>query len=170
MKISHLCLLLLIMMTSCSRKSEKELYDEGNVAYVQKNFQIAVDRFQAVVDEFPNTAYAETCQFQIAMIYNNDMHDPRKAVQAYQKFYEAFPSSAEAPHALFLVGFLYNNELKSIDSARFAYELFLQKYPAHSLAVSAKFELETLGIDPSQVLQSQRASTSEQPEQSNAKQ
>jgi len=167
MKLSYLSLILLILLASCSRKSEKELYDEGREQQEQKNFQLAIERFQEVVEKFPQTAYAETSQYLIAIIYNNDLHDTRKAVTAYQKFYTLFPLSAEAPNALFLTGFLYNNELHNIDSARIAYEAFLQRYPAHALAVSAKFEVETLGKDPTQVLQLQAATESESKEQSN---
>ena len=32
------------------------------------------------------------------------------------------------------------------------YELFLQKYPNHNLAPSAKFELDNMGKDPTEVL------------------
>jgi len=45
-----------------------------------------------------------------------------------------------------------NNELHKLDSARVLYEAFLQQYPNHDLAVSARFELETLGKDPTQFL------------------
>lgn len=165
MKHPLLYLLLLCTLTSCSRKSDKELFDEGKAAQAQRNFQLSIDRYQSVVDQFPKSAYAETSQYVTAIIYNNDLHDARKAISAYRKFYDVFPSSPEAANALFLVGFLYNNEVKNIDSARIAYELFLQKYPSHSLAVSAKFELETLGRDPTQVLQSQKTAATESSEQ-----
>ena len=39
-----------------------------------------------------------------------------------------------------------------IDSARRVYQIFLEKYPSHELATSARFELETLGKDPSSLL------------------
>ena len=168
MKQSHLFLLLLILVTSCSRKSDKELFEEGKIAQSKQNYQLAVERYQAVVEQYPASAYAETSQYYVAIVYNNDLHDTRKAIEAYQKFYDTFQTSNEAPNALFLIGFLYNNELKNIDSARMAYESFLQKYPSHTLAVSAKFELETLGKDPTQVLQSKSASASTPPVQQNS--
>ena len=170
MKLPLLSLLLLGTLISCSRKSDKELFAEGKAAQSQHNFQMALDRFQSVVDQFPKSAYAETSQYYSAIIYNNDLHDARKAIWAYRKFYDIFPSSPEAANALFLVGFLYNNEVKNTDSAKIAYELFLQKYPSHSLAVSAKFELATLGEDPTQVLQSQKTAAAQAPRQSASQQ
>ncbi len=154
MKSPSLCIILLVVFASCSRKSESVLYDEGNAAQTQKNFQLAVDRYQEIVDRYPKNTYAESSLFRMAVIYNNDLHDNAKAIKAYRTLWSMFPASGEAPNALFLVGFLYNNELHNIDSARTTYELFLQKYPAHSLAPSAKYELETLGKDPTQLLQS----------------
>ena len=170
MKPSHLCIILLILCASCSRKSDKELYQEGKAAQELQNFELAIDRYQAVVDQSSKSAYAESSQYRMAVIYNNDLHDNGKAIQAYQKFCTIFPASSEAPSALFLVGFLYNNELHNIDSAKIAYETFLQKYPNHSLATSARFELETLGKDPTLLLQSRVASEGSEkvPESPNA--
>lgn len=150
-----------LTLSSCARKSEKELYVEGKAAYDQKQYQPAIEKFQEIVDRFTNTAYAESSQYSMAVIYNNDLHDVRKAVRSYQKFYVLFPASKQAPTALFLTGFLFNNELHLLDSARNAYESFLQLYPNHELVSSAKFELESLGKDPTQLLKSQASSAGE---------
>jgi TolA-binding protein len=87
-----------------------------------------------------------------------------KAVNAYRVFYAQFPNSKEAPTALFLMGFIYNNELHNIDSARAAYKTFLEKYPGHDLAASAKFEMETLGKDPTTMLHEEIIPKAEQHE------
>ena len=149
------------MLSSCARKDEKELYVEGKAAYDQKQYQAAIEKFQEIVDRFTYTAYAESSQYSIAIIYNNDLHDVRKALLSYQKFYTLFPSSKQAPTALFLTGFLFNNELQELDSARAAYDKFIESYSDHELASSARFELESLGKDPTQVLKSQTSSAEE---------
>ena len=161
MKHSIFFLLLLCVFSSCSRKSEADLYREGKAAEEQKNFPLAVERYEEVVKQAPKTAYAETSQYHVAVIYNNDLQDWVKAVAAYRVFYMMFPSSSHAPSALFLTGFLFNNQLHQIDSARMAYEMFLRQYPTHELATSAKFELETLGKDPGQIVQSQQLSSAD---------
>ena len=141
-------LVLCIVMVSCARKNEKELLTEAQAAVEQKNFQLAIGRYAEVVERFPTSSAAETSQYRIAVIYNNDMHDHLNAIKNYRRFIALFPSSKEAPVALFLTGFLFNNELHQLDSARATYELFISKYPEHELASSAEFELETLGKDP----------------------
>ena len=152
-------IIILFIFFSCSRKNDKQLFQEGIDAYGRKNFQAAIDNFQEIVDRFPAVAYAESSQYRIAVIYNNDLHEISNAVHAYQKFYSLFPSSPHAATALFLTGFLFNNEMHQTDSAKAAYETFLQKYPRHPLAVSAKYELETLGKDPGLLLKYQTAVT-----------
>ena len=159
MKRSILLMLMICTLASCSRKSEHDLLKEGADAYGQKNYTLAIEKYNEVVDRYPSTVSAESALYHLAAIYSNDLHESRHAVGVYQQFYTMFPSSPEAPTALFLTGFLYNNELHIIDSARIVYELFLQKYPEHSLAGSAKFELATLGRDPGEFLQSQTASS-----------
>lgn len=165
MKANYFVIALAALMAwSCSRKSAAELYGEAREAEDQQNFQLAVQKFDEVSDRFQQTSYAESSLTRSAVIYNNDLHDIRKALLCYQKIYTLYPTGKQAPTALFLSGFLLNNDLHQIDSAKIAYELFLQKYPDHELAASAKFELENLGKDPSQFMKSEITSTENAPQ------
>lgn len=157
MKQTALLIVILFLVSSCSRKSGQQLYQEAQTAEGQKNYPAALQAYQEIIDKSPTSAYAESSLYRIALIYNNDVRDFGKAISAYQQFCSIFPNSPKAPTALFLTGFIYNNELHRLDSAKIMYETFLQKYPSHELATSAKFELETLGKDPTQFLQPQVA-------------
>ncbi len=132
----------------CSGKSDVTLYQEGRNAEDSGNFQLAVDRYEEIINRFQQSAYAESSLYRAGLIYNNDLHDVQKSIASYRKFCTLYPKSKEAPTALFLCGFLFNNELHQLDSAKHVYESFLQKYPSHELAASARFELETLGKEP----------------------
>jgi outer membrane protein assembly factor BamD (BamD/ComL family) len=162
MKSVFLFVFLLLFLSSCSKKSEPELFKEGQAAEEQQNFQLAIERYQEIVDRFPGKAYADSAVYRTAVIYNNDVHDFVKAVRTYQQYYTMFPNSEEAPTAMFLSGFILNNELHKLDSAKIVYETFLQKYPGHQLASSAEFELETLGKDPGQFIKTDVASTEDE--------
>jgi TolA-binding protein len=151
-KYFWLILCVLVVFSSCSRKNEEQLLTEAQTAEGQKDFQMAIDRYAEIVSRFADGKYAEQAQYRVALLYNNELHDMNKALTAYRAFYTRFPNSKEAPSALFLTGFIFNNELHNIDSARVVYQTFLSKYPDHELAKSAKFELETLGQDPTAVL------------------
>ncbi|MBI1807299.1 MAG: tetratricopeptide repeat protein [Ignavibacteria bacterium] len=157
MKLSFV-VIFLIGISSCSRKSDAILFQEGKGLEEQKDFQQSAARYEEIVDRFAGKAYAESSLSRLAVIYNNELKDSRKAISAYQRYYTMFPSSKQAPTMLFLSGFLYNNELHNLDSARMVYESFLQKYPSHELAPSAKFELENLGKDPNQALETRTGS------------
>ena len=152
MKRLHPFLLAVLLLCSCSHKSEDQLFKDGQAAEGQNNFQLAVESYQEIVDRYPQGHYADTAQFRVALIYNNNLHDTLKAVAAYQQVYVKYPQSKFAPTAMFLTAFLFNNELHKFDSARAIYAEFIQKYPDNDLVTSAKFELETLGRDPSQFL------------------
>ncbi len=142
-----------LVIASCSRKDEALLYKEGREAESRKNYQLAAERFEDIVDRFPSRPYAESSLVRLADIYTNGAKDVPKAVRAYRRYYLMFPESKQAPTMLFLSGFLYNNDLHQLDSARSVYEIFLSHYPHHELAASAKFELETLGKDPGAALE-----------------
>ncbi|MBI4547294.1 MAG: tetratricopeptide repeat protein [Ignavibacteriae bacterium] len=150
-----------MLIPSCSRQSAEDLYNEGIAQEEQKNFHLAIEKYKEIVKDFTREAYAESAQYRIALIYNNDLRDMGKAAQAYRKCYDLFPMSKQAPTMLFLSGFILNNELHELDSAKTVYETFLDKYPDHELAASAKFELETLSKDPNQYIKTQVASADE---------
>lgn len=153
--------LLLILIASCSRKSAVNLYKEGMAAEEQKNFYVAIEMYEEVVDKFTTSEYAESSLVRLSVIYNNDMKDARKAIDSYRRLYTLFPNSTQAPTMIFLAAFIYNNELHNIDSAKILYETFLQRYPEHELAASAKFEIQNLGKDPGEALRTQTASADE---------
>lgn len=153
MKQTSLILLIAVVLSSCAKKSDQQLFKEGMAAEEQKDFTSALKDYQEIVDRLPQTALAESSQLRIAVVYNNDVRDIPKSIDAYRKFCAMFPKSPQAPTALFLTGFLFNNELHNIDSARMVYETFIQNYPDHELTSSARFELETLGKDPTQIFQ-----------------
>lgn len=149
--------LLLLTLSSCSRKSDAELFKEGTAAEEVRNTTAATACYEELVERFPSQALAESSLTRLAMIYTNENRDFPKAVATYRRYYTMFPESKHAPTMLFLSGYVFNNELHRLDSARAAYEEFLRKYPGHTLAASARYELETLGKDPGAVLREKAA-------------
>ena len=165
MKFQLISLIFLLLICSCSRKTDKQLYQEGVAAEVQNNFQSAAGSYEQAVADHPGTAYAESSLARLGPLYTNELKDPQKAVGAYERYYKMFPGSKESPTMLFLAGFVYNNDLHQTDSARARYQEYLNRYPDGQLAQSAKFELQNLGKDADQVLGSQVSQgASDQPE------
>lgn len=152
MRLLIITLFIPLIVISCSRVNEDELFQAAQTAYQQKKFQEAIQKYEELVDRFPQGKRAEMALLTLATIYNDDLQDYRKAISTYSKLRELFPNGQKAPMALFLIGFIYNNQLQQYDSARVAYEEFLAKYPNHEMTASAKFELDNLGKNPEELI------------------
>lgn len=118
----------------------------------QSLFHPVIGDFSRVIDDHPGHVLAEVALFRIATIRNNYTHEIPEALDTYRRYVELYPEGKQAPVSMFLIGYLYNNELHNIDSAAAAYRRFLAKYPDHEMALSAQFELNTLGKPPDELL------------------
>lgn len=142
-----------IVIFSCSRVSEEELWKSSETFLQEQKYVEAIEKLREIVKEYPKGDKSATAQFLMATIYNNDLHDFEKAISEYKKFVELFPDDPQVPKAMFLIGFVYNNQLHNLDSAKIAYEAFLKKFPEHELAPSAQMEIQTLGKAPEELIQ-----------------
>jgi hypothetical protein len=50
-----------------------------------------------------------------------------------------------------MIGFIYANELKDFEKAKIAYEKFLKDFPEHEMAKDARWEIDHLGKDISDI-------------------
>jgi len=122
-------------------------------------FGPAVTAYEELLEAHPNSAQAQEGMFRLATIYNNDIRDFSKAVAMYRSYAERFPQGEKTAVAMFLIGYVYHNELQMLDSAKVAYERFLNTYPDHEMAISAQFELNTLGKPPEDLVPKEDAQT-----------
>lgn len=156
-----------LVFAGCSKPTAEEYFAKAQHTYAQvqrqvdtlKNpqlipglFKPVLESYETVIREYPASQVAETSMFLVATIQNNDLHQPQLAVEAYRRYTEHFPEGKQAPLSLFMTAYLYNNELHQLDSAGVAYRRFLEKYPNSEMAASAKFELETLGKSPDELI------------------
>lgn len=148
-----LCVALCIagLLIGCKPKPE-DYVGKATVHINNKNFALAIEEYEKLIADHPDSPQAEEGAFMIASLYQNELRDVGKAVDAYARFAEQYPKANKAPTALFLVGFLCNDELKDLDRARKAYEKFIALYPQHEMADDAQFELKNLGKSPEELL------------------
>lgn len=161
-----LSILLVIVIASCSSNDDKKYFESASEKYKSNDFSGAVIEYDRLLNEYPNSQYAEDSYFAIAGIYQmnkiptlSKQESARKAVEYFQKYYKNFPSSDKTPKALFLIGFIRANDLSDYDSAGIAYREFLQKYPRHELVPSVKLELENLGKSPEQIIEQKQSAS-----------
>ncbi|MEW6510370.1 MAG: tetratricopeptide repeat protein [Bacteroidota bacterium] len=156
-----------VAYSGCSRPTAEEEFKRAETAEaeaarsmdtarsegtVRALFTPVIEGFRCVIDHHPRHVLSELALFRIANIRNNYLHDAQAAVDTYNQYITQYPDGEHTPLSMFLVGYLYNNELHNIDSAGVAYRRFLQKYPNHEMAVSAQFELNTLGKRPEELI------------------
>lgn len=115
-------------------------------------FAPVIEQYRTVLKEFPDSSHASQALFRIAAIYNNDTEEYEKAIGAYREYVDRYPRGERHAVSMFLIGYIYHNQIGNLDSAAAAYQRFLQQYPDHEMAMSAQFELNTLGKSPDELL------------------
>ncbi|MBL1215576.1 MAG: tetratricopeptide repeat protein [Ignavibacteriae bacterium] len=157
-------IIFLILLTACGTKTESELFDEAQKNIDEKNYTEALTNFEMIVEKYPNGKYTEGAILEIGKLYHGkvvknitESESMKKAVEYYKQVFEKYPEHKDAKQAMFMAGFILANDIKDYDQAREIYNKFIEKYPDSELAFSAKSELENLGKDPEEILQSKSA-------------
>ena len=149
-----LCILAVtaLVCAGCNKPSTEELSAKAREALEAKNYSLAIEHYTRIVQDYPESAAAESSMFVIGSIRSNDTHEYVEAINAYRSYLGRYPDGNRAAEAMFLIGYIYNNELHALDSAAQAYRMFLAAYPNHPMAQSAQFELDNLGKSPEDLL------------------
>jgi len=134
----------------------------------KNNISEVITAYENLVKEYPESKLAPEALFQQAGLYQNRMvknlsetESLENAVKIYKKIFDKYPDYPKAPDALFMSGFILANELKRYKEATETYRLFLEKYPNHQWALSAKSELENMGVPPEVILQNKQKVSSD---------
>lgn len=159
MKLISLILLTGFILISCSSKTDEELFAEAKLYFEENKIPESIAEYEKVIADFPESKFAPQAMNQLAGIYHSKkvqtISEKEALVKADSLFYSIFlkyPESEEAPLGLFMAGFIQANEMGDYQRATSTYNSFLNKYPQHELAVSAKEELENMGLSPEEIL------------------
>jgi len=157
---SIIALLTLLLIAGCStKKSDKELFDEGQKNLKEDKIPEAVMAFEELVNDHSDSELAPETLSQLGSLYQNkqikslsEKENLEKAITIFKKLHDEYPSSSYAPSGLFMAGFIYANELQNYEEAEALYKQFLSEYPDDDLAPSAQAELDNLGLSPEEIL------------------
>ncbi len=152
--------IMLFLLVSCgSKKSDKELFDDAQRNLKEDKIPEAVIAYEELISNYSESNLAPEALSQLASVYQNkrikslsEKENLEKAVMLFKKIHTDYPQSSYAPTGLFMAGFISANELKNFDQATEIYNQFLKEYPDHDLIVSAKAELENMGLTPEEIL------------------
>ena len=159
MKKYLILVLFIALVISCSKTSDQEYLNQAEKFLKEKNINQAIVSLEALINDYPESELSPKALVQLAGIFQNQLVKnlkPTESLDRAQKYYlqvyEKYPESEEAPKSLFMAGYILANDLQKFDDATKNYNLFLQKYPSHPLAVSAKEELDNMGLSPEEIL------------------
>ena len=154
---------LILILTACHSKSDKQYFDSAFEKAKARNFTEAVKEYDFLASEFPNSDYTCKGLLEAGKIYHSILipapvkADTLKsfmtAIGYYKRIIKDFSDKPEAESALFMMGFIQANEINQLDSARITYLTFLKKYPNSQMISSVNLELNNLGKTPDQILQ-----------------
>ena len=108
------------LSTSTQRQAEKLTHE--------KNYQGAIDTYQAVIDSKTGTPEAYRAQLGIARLYIDKMNQPQLGVKVYQNLIAAAPNSGEAAEAHYRLG-IYHFKMKDYELAQQSFDAIVNKFP-----------------------------------------
>lgn len=159
MKLFSVLFLLGFILISCSTKSDKQLFDEAAKYFEEDKIPESIAAYEKLAIDFPESELAPKAISQIAGIYHSKkvaaLSERESLLLADSLFYSVYlkyPNNDQAPMALFMSGFIQANELADYQRATDTYNTFLETYKDHELAVSAREELENMGLSPEEIL------------------
>jgi TolA-binding protein len=153
-------LILISLLISCSSvETDTELFKKGKTLVEQKNILEAVAAYEQLIKEYPQSSFADSTLYNLASIYQYSMVPNlqeklslQKAALYFKRIFDEYPERDLAPAGLFMCGYIQANDLKDYEAAKKTYNLFLEKYPDTEFAVSAKAELDNMGLAPEEIL------------------
>jgi len=154
-------ILLLLLVVSCStKKTDKELFDEAEQYVMEEKIPEAIQGFEKLLNEYSDSELAPEALSQLAGIYQNKLvksvsekENLEKAIALFRQLHDKYPESEYAPTGLFMAGFINANELQNYDEATNLYKQFLAEYPENELAASAQAELDYMGMAPEDIIE-----------------
>ena len=110
-----------------------------------------INACELYANTIPNSDQSPELLYKGAEIARTIRSFPR-ALSMYESLERNYPDYEKVPLSVFLRAFTLDNDLKKFEEARTLYEAFLAKYPDHEFADPAKFLLENLGKDDSEII------------------
>jgi len=157
---------IIVIINSCShtafdvkKESAEEIYNKAVKKLERKKFiglipyrgtEDAIELFQQVIDNYPNTKYALLSEIGLADSYfYKDEYD--EAQSRYNEFYNLHPGNEYSPYAIYMSGRCfeeisssYDRDLTPVNNAIAEYTKLLQNEPQSNYTDDARKRLKVL--------------------------
>ena len=94
----------------------------------EKNYQGAIDAYQAIINSKAGTAEAYRAQLGLARLYIDQMDQSQLGIKTYRDLIAAVPDSGEAAEAHYRLG-IYHFRIKDYESAQQSFDAIINKFP-----------------------------------------
>ena len=141
----------LAILSSCStdpKLTAAQYLDEGNKAMDGEVYDIAVENYQKLLEEYPFDPSTEEAQLKTAHALFLDERYP-EAIASFQDFQRMHPTNASLPFAEFHIALAYQKQVGDFDrdhraaqNAEVHYRAVLDRYPDSAYAAQARTGLQ----------------------------
>jgi len=128
-----------------SPAAEKAMYDQAFQALKELRYADAAEGFQAFLDQYPESEYADNAQYWLGESYYVT-RNYEIALEAFQTLLDDYPQSLKVPDSLLKVGYTHY-ELKQWDLARAALTQVQEQYPDTTVARLAENRLRSMRVE-----------------------
>jgi N-acetylmuramoyl-L-alanine amidase len=112
--------------------AEAELYRQMGRRFDEKYFQSAIDTYNFLLKQYPESRYRSAAIFAVAQIQKEDLGQPEAAEVAFKDFLKRFPKSDKAPQArLALQEISASREVAKIQAPEVKGQVVDQRESAH---------------------------------------
>ena len=126
-------------------KSEIELYRSAFQLVKDKDYNEAIDSFNAFLYLFPQSNYASNAQYWLSeSIYASG--DFANAMINFAQVVEKYPNSSKIADAKLKIGYCYYS-IKKWKEARFIFSDIIKKYPNSSLSKLAEKKIQSMDVE-----------------------
>ena len=94
----------------------------------EKNYQGAIDAYQAIINSKAGTPEAYRAQLGLARLYIDKMDQSQLGIKTYRDLIAAVPDSGEAAEAHYRLG-IYHFRIKDYESAQQSFDAIVNKFP-----------------------------------------
>jgi TolA-binding protein len=126
-----------IILQPCT---DKYLFDGGVIYYNLKDYSTAITTFQQLLNDFPDSSYADDAQYYIGYINENKLGYYIQALLKYQELINNYPDSPYADDAQIGIGNCYYATYDFFHAIE-AYQKVINDYHESSLLALAQYSI-----------------------------
>src|SRR5690606_36190814 len=130
------------LINSGAANQDYALFQRGIIQGLQGDHQTKLNTLRSVIEQFPNSNYADDVAFEIPYTYFT-MGDHETALEGLKQMIETYPRSSYAPRALMTIGLVQYNQ-GAIETAMATFSRVVEEYSTTGEARQALRSIENI--------------------------